>query len=164
MTLKTCTKCEEEKTLDNFYVVKNKGAYNRLTAWCKKCTNEKASLRHKTKLGRELNRKAVAQWKERNRRKLKNDHLMREYGINIEQYEGMLMQQNNRCSICSKDSANYKRKELYVDHCHRTKKIRGLLCQKCNQGLGLFDDNPKYLAEALAYINRSIANERSCET
>lgn len=52
-----------------------------------------------------------------------------------------------KCEICSKQLD-----VPYVDHCHTTKKVRGILCNKCNFGIGHFDDNPALLESAIRYL------------
>lgn len=71
------------------------------------------------------------------------------YGISLEDYEIILVKQGGVCGICfCKD----KNKRLAVDHCHKTGKIRGLLCNKCNIGIGYFDDNIENLIKAANYL------------
>lgn len=65
----------------------------------------------------------------------------------------MLKNQNYRCSICNKHEEKFKYK-LAVDHCHLTGEIRGLLCNNCNAGLGLFNDSEFSLKAAIKYLNR----------
>ncbi len=69
------------------------------------------------------------------------------YGISEVEFEIMLKSQDNKCLICGLEFI-----EPCVDHCHKTGKIRSLLCQKCNTALGLFDDNPKLLKIATKYL------------
>jgi len=76
--------------------------------------------------------------------------LLKEFGITQEQYDTMLTSQNNSCAICSR--ANFTGYNWHVDHCHTTGKVRGLLCSKCNQGLGLFEDNLTSLRKAIEYL------------
>ncbi len=88
---------------------------------------------------------------------LKNRSLKRDFGITLEQYKKMQKEQSNLCLIClNPETTVYKDKvrNLAVDHCHVTNKIRGLLCQKCNQGLGLFKDNIDFLNSAIKYLQR----------
>lgn len=81
-------------------------------------------------------------------------HLKTRFGITIEEYNLMFLQQNNCCAICYKES---KSKRLAVDHCHITGKIRGLLCSKCNQGIGLFYENIESLKRAILYLETNPA-------
>lgn len=53
----------------------------------------------------------------------------------------------NCCVICKST------KRLHIDHCHNTHKFRGLLCGKCNTGLGMFDENIEKLLKAISYLN-----------
>lgn len=82
--------------------------------------------------------------------------LKNKYGITKEQYEVMLLNQNNLCLLCKNpetiiDKRKKEAKKLSVDHCHNTNKVRGLLCSKCNQGIGLLQHNPELLRAAALY-------------
>ena len=76
--------------------------------------------------------------------------LKRLYGITLEEYKARMLKQDSRCAICG--GVNKSGKQLAVDHHHITGKVRGLLCSNCNNGLGLFQDNPELLNKAAAYI------------
>ena len=67
--------------------------------------------------------------------------------------------QGNKCAICGTAPTN---KKLDLDHCHETKKIRGLLCNNCNRGLGHFKDNPELLRKAIDYICDITGKGGSC--
>jgi hypothetical protein len=82
-------------------------------------------------------------------------HLMRKYKLPIERYNQMLKEQDNKCKICSYEFGQ-KQGDIYVDHCHATKEVRGLLCQGCNSGLGYFKDNKDALAKAIDYLNKGL--------
>jgi hypothetical protein len=73
------------------------------------------------------------------------------YGLSPEYYNTLLDAQEFLCSICSAPDLEDGR-PLYVDHDHETRRIRGLLCQKCNTGLGMFRDTPEYLERAARYL------------
>lgn len=77
------------------------------------------------------------------------------YGISRREYEAMLRAQGGGCAICGAEPTLEKGGRLYVDHCHTTGAIRGLLCQPCNQGLGQFRDTPALLEAAIAYLQRA---------
>jgi len=80
----------------------------------------------------------------------------RVYGITQAQYDEMLEKQNGKCAICNNPDEVEDRK-LAIDHCHTTGRIRGLLCGKCNRGLGfIFKDNPDLLLKAISYFSEVI--------
>ena len=82
---------------------------------------------------------------------------MRYYGIDLAKYQEMLLAQNGVCSICFKPETsvvNGKIKPLAVDHCHDSEKIRGLLCARCNQAVGLFGEDVNVLSNAIDYLRK----------
>ena len=91
----------------------------------------------------------------------RNTRLKFSYGISTDDYDALLGQQNGICAICETQSEQ----TLCVDHCHSTGMVRGLLCRKCNLGLGYYDDEPRLLLKAIAYLKRSrrIAETRKKE-
>ena len=79
------------------------------------------------------------------------DMLMKtRYGVTPEQYKKMLDNQGHKCYICKEGN----KRSLVVDHCHLTSKVRGLLCDRCNLGLGKFRDSPMLVERALKYLRR----------
>src|SRR4051812_43926825 len=66
-------------------------------------------------------------------------HLHRQYGMAQEDFQDTLDAQGGGCAICTK---SIRIKKMMVDHCHRTKQVRGILCFQCNAAIGLFEDNP----------------------
>lgn len=81
--------------------------------------------------------------------------LFKSYKISLEEYEKMLKQQNSCCKICNiniETLQNKRKKNFCVDHCHSTGKIRGLLCDSCNKGVGFFNDNTSLLEKAILYL------------
>lgn len=79
---------------------------------------------------------------------------LRLYKLTLEQFSKLLKDQGNRCGICrSKEPGGYG--VLTVDHDHKTKKVRKLLCINCNSGLGNFKDNPLFLRLAAKYVSTS---------
>lgn len=75
------------------------------------------------------------------------------YGLTVEDYENLLDKQKGRCAICSTDDPGGRWKTFAVDHCHETKKIRGLLCLFCNTALGKFKDSSELLRRAADYLD-----------
>jgi hypothetical protein len=82
---------------------------------------------------------------------IKDKRLMQNYGIRLTDYQRMYIEQNGQCKICKSFH-----EVLDVDHCHNSKVVRGLLCQRSNKGLGLFKDNPIFLQSALDYLNHIV--------
>jgi hypothetical protein len=123
-------------------------AYKR--KWRKKNPNvDKAiSRRRYLRKREEVIEKGKKYYKE-NKRKTKNDTLLRKYGISIEDYEQMVAVQGGLCAICGTSA-----ERLVVDHCHESGNIRSLLCNRCNLGIGLFEDNEDILILAAKYIKR----------
>ncbi len=73
--------------------------------------------------------------------------LQRKYGITEQDYTRLYKLQGGKCRVCDKFL-----RVLHVDHDHVTQRIRGLLCGKCNRGVGMFDDDPFLLAAAADYL------------
>lgn len=76
-------------------------------------------------------------------------NLLRQYGITIEDYDLLLKKQNGKCAICGTTEPGNRSNNFSVDHDHITGKIRGLLCNDCNRGLGLLKDNAGKAAKYL---------------
>lgn len=74
------------------------------------------------------------------------------YGVTAEQHAEMRVAQGNKCAICG--SAPGPSRSLATDHCHRTGRVRQLLCDKCNTGIGQFKDDPVMLRRAAEYLER----------
>ena len=89
---------------------------------------------------------------EKRKRVNKNSVLKCRYGISIEEYEKILEEQNGVCAIC--ESKCTVKNCLAVDHCHKTKKVRGLLCQACNTTLGKMKESPELLRKAAIYLEK----------
>lgn len=79
-------------------------------------------------------------------------HLKSRYGITISDYDRMEQEQNGLCLICHRPET--QRKRLAVDHCHKTGKVRGLLCTTCNSAIGHLLDDPDVIDRAAAYVRR----------
>jgi len=75
------------------------------------------------------------------------------YGIDLKHYEKLFEQQNGQCKICGTKKPGRKGvKRFSVDHCHKTNKIRGLLCMSCNTAIGLLNENPVLFDAAKQYL------------
>ena len=165
--MKICSKCKKELNKGDFY--KRKDGYR---LWCKKCEKEYAYKWRANNKDKWNSYNKV--WKKNNPDKIK-DYKSRMYnidngksainkmkythGIGIEEYNVMHKGQEGRCAICGSRKAS-KFGRLYIDHCHGTGKIRGLLCRNCNAGLGMFKDDPEIIMEAATYLLNSKAKEQ----
>ena len=105
---------------------------------CKQCANKK------TKEWR------LAQSPER----IKHLYYMRKYGLSFEEFSARWQSQQGKCKICERimNSQAGTGDSVCVDHCHTTGKVRGLLCNECNRGLGYFRDNPSSIIKAALYL------------
>lgn len=122
--MKACTKCHQTKPMTEFYKARSATGKQ---SWCKSCPKEAANAGFKD-------------WK-----------LRKYYGINAEQFRDLHDKQNGLCAICNRPNVTDKQ-SLSVDHCHKTLKVRGLLCANCNRALGLMQDNPMLMERAASYI------------
>lgn len=119
-----CRCCKVEKTADNFYTQRDIGNIRLATSKCKQCQIDY--------------------------------QMMKSFGITSEQYDVMLENQEYSCAICKVHIEEYKtqgyRNRFAVDHCHNSNKIRGLLCDSCNRGIGLFKESTESLMSAVKYL------------
>lgn len=110
---------------------------------------------------REENRDAInsgaREWKSSNRDRMREAKLKERYGITIADYDKMLLEQEMGCAICGSLTPKRKGSEhLVVDHCHESGGVRGLLCYKCNVGLGSFEDDLTLLIKAAEYLEKNL--------
>ncbi len=125
-----CTICDEVKDEDEFYNKSN--SFLGKDRRCKPCSIER---RHEY-------------------------HLMSEYNLTVEEYENMLNEQEG---TCANEACNYGLDDdhkLYVDHCHATGTVRGLLCHWCNSAEGYLKSSPEVAQGLLNYMKKH-NNERS---
>ena len=95
--------------------------------------------------------------RERRLAQMREGNLRRNFGITSEELADMIEIREGLCDICGKPETRIidgKLKPLCVDHSHTTGKVRGLLCSKCNVGLGMFGDNSDVLVKALHYLTK----------
>lgn len=128
--MKTCTKCNDSKPIKEFQL---HGIYRGRVvrrARCKSCVK--------------LRRKSSEQ--------IKNTNLKSQYGITLDQWNQMFINQNGCCAICAIPQMELKR-VLSVDHNHKTGKVRGLLCGNCNHALGQTKENIDIIEGLIDYLN-----------
>jgi hypothetical protein len=85
-------------------------------------------------------------------RNLNPNWWLKRYGLTQTDYNELLVKQNSSCAICFTKEPGGRHSKFQVDHNHTTNKVRGLLCGKCNRGLGFFNDNYTVLEKAANYI------------
>jgi hypothetical protein len=88
----------------------------------------------------------------------RKDKLWRNFGLTLEAYDKLLKDQNGVCAICKGPerflSRNGFPKHMAVDHCHKTGRVRGLLCHHCNTGIGNLNDSVELLKDAIRYLEK----------
>jgi hypothetical protein len=135
--IKTCKRCLEEKSTDDFYSFYDKWSdKNYVGARCKPCHQQ--YRRDSATTSR--NRKA--------------EKLQLRYGLTFEQWEQMRENESFSCMICGINEDEMSKK-LDVDHCHNSGKVRGLLCNPCNNMLGHARDNVDILEAAVKYLKEN---------
>lgn len=126
-----CNFCKIIKDISEYYV-----DYTRkdgVDINCKKCSNK---LKYKKNKDNPLYKKLT-----------KKSYLKIKFGITPEEYSILKEKSGGVCAICNQN------KELCLDHDHITGKIRSMLCSHCNMAVGLFEENPQYLLNAVDYLN-----------
>lgn len=143
LSSKKCACCGEVKPTTEFTRHKKRekrGFYS----YCKECANKRTK-----KYQLDNPEKCKIMYSKINLKKL--------YGLTIEDVERILKNQNYKCAICGREIFLHgayvdKSKIARVDHDHKTGKVRGLLCNECNRGIGFLKDNPMLLANAIKYL------------
>ncbi|WEU68282.1 endonuclease [Escherichia phage vB_Ec_Tarrare] len=128
--MKLCKKCNTVKPMDEFH--NKKGRKDGKASTCKACVNNRV--------------------RPYDSEKNKNMHLKKLYGITLDEYNAMLEAQGHCCAICKGTEGMKLGRNMAVDHCHTTGKVRGILCSHCNRGLGFFKDNIESLKAAIKYL------------
>lgn len=148
--MKLCKRCGQTKRLTEFYP--HNRTKDRLQYWCKAC--QKAAVvsgyRNNPAKHADYNR----EWGRKNPDKRADNHLKWRLNLPYGTYAKMLTDQAGRCAICGTDkpSLNAHFKRFHVDHDRVTGQIRGLLCGRCNTGIGQFLHDTHHLAQAIRYL------------
>jgi hypothetical protein len=159
--MKRCKHCGEFKPLDAFYG--EKGGRDGKRPECKSCTSARRKKWYQENREREIARVKVWQqanperlkaWREKNRdrrnEQMREIHLRNKFGLTPEEYDRILEAQDGVCALC--ESPPTPGISLHVDHDHDPGEIRGLLCVRCNNALGLFREDPDLLKRAARYV------------
>jgi hypothetical protein len=126
---KVCPKCGQNKAIEEYHFSPKK-----MSSYCKECHREVTKDNYqKTKLTQ------------------KSQELMRLCGITLEQRDAAFVAQGEKCDICGVFGAEVV---WHTDHDHKTKKFRGVLCNFCNNMLGMAKDNPETLRRGIEYLIR----------
>ncbi len=172
--LKVCGVCKMTLPLSEFYTRKRSGGERGLRAQCKQCAvkavvhwgkqnpvkkkinQKKYAVKHRKEIDF-----SIEEWRKANPDKMRlyafngyKSHLKKKFGITIEDYDAMYIEQGGRCAICGTHQSKLV-KRLCVDHCHETQKVRGLLCDRCNTGISRFKDNINLLQNAIKYLREA---------
>lgn len=121
----------------------------------KYCSNKQACISKNRKNKRSIingkisKRKPVKSFFSKANDKSRDRNYFNSYGITLEDYEKKYLEQEGKCEVCKNPQPT-----LFVDHNHKTGKIRGLLCPSCNAGLGCFKDSTKIMQNAVIYLHK----------
>lgn len=143
LSSKKCACCGEVKPTTEFIKRKSREKWG-FYSYCRECKHKKAKEYY-------LDNTEKC-------KKLARNRDLKKYDITLEEQEKMLRDQDNKCAICGKEIflfGSSKNLTAHVDHDHKTGKVRGLLCQECNTGLGKFMDNTDYLLSAVSYLKKN---------
>lgn len=147
-TTKTCRKCGEQKTLENFY--KNNRYRLGVICICKPCHVIRTNTWAKN--NRALYNKTQRAWRKARPTLTDSYQFKSRYGLTLDQFDSMLISQHFQCKICKLNMSYAKKRRFCIDHDHKTGKIRGLLCDPCNSSIGQMKYNVDRLNSAIEYI------------
>ena len=120
-------------------------------------------LREREKAYRKKNRDKIREWskvwEKAHYKERRNQRIKRVYGIDETIYDNLFKVQAGVCAICKQAEHRKHRAgkvvKLAIDHCHKTKKVRGLLCSRCNNGIGAFEDDINLFTMAIEYLKNN---------
>jgi len=137
---KRCIDCKQHLPRAAFDPLRKAGR-DYLQSRCKACAKVCRSRYNRTSKGK---------------RKTHLRNLLKGYGITVAEYDALLAGQGGLCAICRQPETRKGPfggvRRLGVDHCHKTGRVRGLLCHRCNSAIGYFDDDPSLLRVAISYL------------
>lgn len=145
---KTCSTCEVSQKVEEFYL--REKSSDRYMSQCKTCLSTAASIRWGTLEG----------FSTRGIDRSRKYSLQTKYGLTINDFNNMHKECNGECQICKIHVNKLKGYNLYVDHCHTTGVIRGLLCNACNTALGNFKDDITTLENAILYLSQDMSDKK----
>ena len=163
----TCTVCAKTKPQSEFQMgrLRKRTGTRAPISKCRSCEYErtetwrKRNLHHRAQKIRALREKHPTRDTEYFRRSM--------YGLTREDYDQMLKDQHYLCAICKQPEPEHiknrrdKRGGFCVDHCHKTGKVRAILCHSCNIGIGKFRDDPAFVRAAAEYLEAHLVLDGS---
>lgn len=150
--MKQCTVCKEIKPTGSFYM--RSASKDGISYRCKEC-DKKCTAQHQEKnpgCGVVSKRK----WRRENPEKYRAERrksVVSQYGLTVEEYDKLLEAQNGGCAICG--GVNRRGQMLSIDHCHKTGKVRGLLCAKHNLAIAGLGDTAEGVRRAAEYLSNA---------
>ncbi len=123
-----------------------------MVKYCNRCKEELVFGENWTESQKNQYRYVCSKCKYVQDRKKPNYRLKHYYGITLEDKENLFNEQDGKCLLCEIVFDAVMGKDVCVDHCHTTGRVRGLLCRQCNCGLGNFKDDVSVLKKAIAYL------------
>lgn len=150
MTTKVCTRCEKEKSIEAFRFIRtNKNGTLLYASQCIECKTEVSRERYRN-FPKEKRAEIYREKKEKTTFESRKDvRLKYRFGISLEIFNQMLLEQGSICKICEYDITE---ETARVDHCHKSGKVRALLCHHCNTGIEHFKEDPEILLRAINYL------------
>jgi hypothetical protein len=151
-SMKHCPKCDRALPMSSEHFGRDHTTPSGWSVYCKEC-RRRWHHEHKNDQGFRENKRLY----DKRYRTLVHPHLLHYYGITFDDYIVMLVSQNGVCAICGKSESavnQYGIKRLAVDHDHITKRVRGLLCSKCNRALVLLNDDIGRMLRAISYLSK----------
>lgn len=150
---KECACCGRVQPATEFY--EHRRMRSGLSSYCKNCISAKGREWKEANGDRRRERSRLYNSSPSRQRAYRDWAYQRRYGITLLEYEEMLKRQGGVCAICCEKCS--RNDHLAVDHDHETGRVRGLLCEKCNRGLGRFQDRPELLERGGAYLRKAVA-------
>jgi len=158
MFLKKCTKCEKELPADNKHFrlkrINSKSNNKGLNSKCRECEREYSreyGRKHQVWKRKDI-RKYKQEWGVANKDRVANSWYKRSFGITLDDVNAMADSQDQKCAICKTPIVWENKHSHNVDHRHGDGLVRGILCSKCNRGIGYFNDDPALFQSAITYL------------
>lgn len=140
-----CSKCGLDK--EKGFFRKRPSLKRGYQSWCKNCESVASKSRYIPKPKKEVIEKEKKLSEKKRQLKIR-------YNLSYEEYLLMYEKQEEKCLICEKNKVLGTKKGLFVDHCHTTGRVRGLLCSRCNTLLGYIENSDNILYNIKKYLTK----------